>query len=165
MDLTTRVKRKTEQKGIQKLNFQIWNDCSENLLLCQCDGFRPVLPRPEQARRRAGSPQAGSVDTGGQGQPTTRSTQLGRAVDTEGASHQPMLRAVSLRLNSIYDTEQGPTDTLGPHRRSGSPLDPVDAVGSRRGAPRAPISSRTRSVAPVFASDLLSGRWPTEAAR
>jgi hypothetical protein len=39
-------------------------------------------------------------------------------------------------------------DTLGPHRRSGSPLDPVDAAGPRRGAPRASISSRTRSVAP-----------------
>jgi hypothetical protein len=124
-----------------------------------------VLPRHEQARRRAGLPQAGNVDTGGQGQPRTRSTQLGRAVDTEGASYQPMLRAVSLRLNSIYDTEQGPTDTLGPHRQSGSPLDPVDAAGSRRGAPRAPISSRTRSVAPDFGVAFLAGRWPTEAAR
>ena len=43
-----------------------------------------------------------------------------------------ILRVVRLHLFYVYDTGQVTTDSRGPHRRSGSPLDPVDAAGPRR---------------------------------
>jgi hypothetical protein len=160
IDLTIRVKRKTEQKGIQKLNFQIWNDCSENsssasaMASGRCYPDLSKLDAGQGRHRRAASTQAVRV-----------SPRLGRrSWAAPATSRAPrtgtMLRAVRLRLNSIHDTGQVAADTQGPHRRPGSPLDPVDAAGPRRGAPRAPISSRTRSGAPAGprSSPLISSR-------